>query len=125
MVFLSRKHRNALVHLRGTTSLALALLLITLAACQEDSTDLLACETVDDLSQHLAEGTDLEGYVALAEVLADQVAEAGDQLLRDVGTSLYIVALRWEEGDFTEIEMYQANQSAIQLLNDRCAELRS
>jgi hypothetical protein len=125
LVILRRQDRYPFVHLRPTKSLVLALLLIALTACQGDSTDLLACETVDDLSAKLAEGTDLQGYVASAELLADQVAEADDQLLRDVGTSLYIVALSWAEADFTEIEMFQANQSALILLTDRCTELRS
>ena len=125
MAIVSRRETIAFVQLRKMKSLLLGLLLIALAACQGESTDLLACETVDDLSRHLIEGTDLQGYVALAELLANQVTEADDQLLRDVGTSLYILALRWEEGDFTQIEMFQANQSALNLLNDRCAELRS
>lgn len=125
MAILSRNHTSPRVRLRRIRSLALALLLVALVGCQGDSTDLIACDTVDDLSRHLDEGTDLPGYVESAELLADQVTEADDQLLRDVGTSLYIVALRWEEGDFTEIEMFQANQSAVLLLNNRCAELRS
>lgn len=106
---------------RGAILLSI-LTMVLLVSCQSEA-DLAVCETADDLNDYFLSG-DLDGYVAETEVLADRVDEADDQVLRDVGNSLRIVAFQWSESGFDDEVLQQANQTGVDVLNARCAELR-
>lgn len=109
------------------TRIAKALLcsaLLLLPSCQGQSPALLACETLDEVFENLYGQGDLDIYVASTERLAEQVRDANDQLLRDVGTSLHILAVQWREAGYADEQLRQANLTGVNLLNDHCLALR-
>lgn len=102
----------------------LSLALLSIVSCQSQSPDAVACETVDEIAATFLADEDLEGYVTSTEDLALELDEVDDQLLRDVGTSLYIVALQWRESGYEDEQLREANTVGVNLLANRCEELR-
>lgn len=106
-----------------TAGALLSVLVLSLVSCQSESPDEAACETVDDIVVSF-EGEDFDGYLTSAEDLATGMDQVDDQLLSDVGTSLYIVALQWSESGYEDEQLREANTLAVNLLANRCEELR-